>query len=529
MTRTGISSFIFFSLAPLFPCLALTDTSSGVKTDIIYYDLQVAISPEQNSLSGVNYITGRAISKGNKIQMKLSQALSADSIFWGTSKTEFHHKGDILEITVKASLQVGDEFYLSVFYHGTPVKAANPPWDGGMVWEKDSLNRHWAGVTCEGEGAKIWWPCKDEWSDEPDSMSMSFTVPSELALISNGRLIRKQDLGDGRTMHRWSVSYPINLYNVTFYLGNYRHFSDTLIVNGLVLPLDFYVLDYNLQKAQAHFQQTKQILNTFQTLFGPYPFPQDGYALVEAPYWGMEHQSAVAYGNNYQNDVLGMDFIIIHETAHEWWGNNVSASDHGEMWIHEAFATYSEALLFEKIYGAEKATAYLLHQKEKIQNAVPMLVNEGFNDWPDADMYYKGSWMLHSLRNYLGNDSLWFSSFRKFQQEYKYSIVTTEGVVSFFSREADQDLKPFFKRYLRFATPPELLYYISKYKGRWILHYRWDCNVNDFRMPFEVTSGKESLTLEAGTEWQKIELGKKKPKPDFNSSRFYYTIREALY
>lgn len=500
-----------------------------LKTDILHYNLEVEIRPESKSLKGLNYISGKALSNGDKINLQLSSALSADSILFEGKPVPFNHNQDLVEIALSRALEKGENFNLAFYYHGKPVEAANPPWQGGFVWKKDSLNRLWAGVTCEGEGASIWWPCKDQWEDEPDSMKLAFIVPSDLDLITNGKKLATEVLSDNRTRHIWNVSYPINHYNATFYLGHYAHFSDTLNSEGDAIPLDYFVLDYNLNKAKTHFKQVNIILQVFNKLFTPYPFTKDGYALVEAPYWGMEHQSAIAYGNNYRNDVLGLDFIIIHETAHEWWGNNVSAADHGEMWIQEAFATYSEALLFEQIYGKSQAIEYLLYQQGKIKNEFPMLgpLQEDFNDWPDADMYFKGSWMLHSLRNYLNTDTLWLNSLKGIQEKFRYSTISTDDLVLYLSSVHNQNLKPFFDRFLKFASPPLLLWNITKKKGKCRFYFKWDSLVEDFKMPFELKSADKIYRAEATTDWNSIEINGKNPSIDFLMSDFYYSTKAA--
>lgn len=500
-----------------------------LQTDILHYHLEVEIRPESKSIKGINYISGKALSNGDKIHLQLSSALSADSILHHGLPVHFNHNNDLVEITLSKTLVKGEKFILAFYYHGKPVEAANPPWEGGFVWKKDSLNRVWAGVTCEGEGASIWWPCKDQWEDEPDSMKLAFIVPSHLDLITNGKKLATEVVSDNRTRHIWKVSYPINHYNVTFYLGHYSHFIDTLNSNGEATPLDYFVLDYNLNKAKTHFKQVNIILQVFNKLFTPYPFSKDGYALIEAPYWGMEHQSAIAYGNNYRNDVLGLDFIIIHETAHEWWGNNISAADHGEMWIHEAFATYSEALLFEEIYGKNKAIEYLLYQQGKIENEFPMLgpLKEDFNEWPDADIYFKGSWMLHSLRNCLNNDTLWFNSLKGIQEKFRYSTISTNDLVLYLSRVNNQNLQPFFDRFLKFARPPQLTWYVTKKKGKRRFYFKWDSLVEDFKMPFELKTPDKTYRPEGTTNWNSIEISGKNAKIDFLMSAFYYSTKET--
>ncbi|HXA01346.1 MAG TPA: M1 family aminopeptidase, partial [Cytophagaceae bacterium] len=309
----------------------------------------------------------------DKMQVDLFAGMYIHRVMHHGISISFKRDSNAVYIQFASTQQKGKEDSITIYYSGSPHIAANPPWDGGIVWSKDSLGRPWAAVACEAIGASVWWPCKDHLSDEPDSMSMSFIVPEGLSCISNGNLTGVFTI-PGKSIYSWMVHYPINNYNVTFYIGHYSHFNDSLKnKEGKTLGLDYYVLDYNLSKAKKHFDIVKPMLLCYENLFGPYPFYRDGYALVEAPYWGMEHQGAIAYGNHFKTDMPGLDYIIVHESAHEWWGNSLSVADHGEMWIHEAFATYSEALVIERLHNYNTSLQYLADQKLNIKNQEPIL------------------------------------------------------------------------------------------------------------------------------------------------------------
>ncbi|MBC7921857.1 MAG: M1 family metallopeptidase, partial [Ferruginibacter sp.] len=389
--------------------------------------------------------------------------------------------------------------------------AVNPPWDGGFSWKKDSTGKPWVAVSCEGVGASLWWPCKDHPSDEPDSVRIRCQVPSSLTCVANGNLRSKRAMPGGYAQYDWFVSYPINPYNVTLNIADYAHFTDAYAgADGAPLALDYYVLRANEKKARQHFQQVKPMLACYEKYFGPYPFPRDGYALVETPYWGMEHQSAVAYGNHYQNNAFGFDFIIVHESGHEWWGNSVSCRDHAELWIHESFGTYAEALYVEDTQGYDTMLRYLEEKKERIKNQHPILgpLSVNYHRWPDSDMYVKGTWMLHTLRNAIADDSLWFGLLRGLATDFRLQNITTEQVIAYVNRKTGKDYTYFFDQYLRHAQPPTLEYQLWA-KGRSVsLRYRWQADVKGFAMPIRVGFGKAypTTTLQPTTAWQTILL-----------------------
>jgi aminopeptidase N len=394
------------------------------------------------------------------------------------------------------------------------------------------------GVACEGFGASSWWPCKDHLSDEPDSMQMTFTAPTGLVCVSNGILRDTTHLGNGFTAWRWRVSYPINIYNVTLNLAHYSRFTDTYSTPGGNLLLDYYVLDYNVPQATLHFQQVKPMMACFEKYFGPYPFPHDSYKLVETPYWGMEHQSAIAYGNEYINNKEGFDFIIIHESAHEWWGNAVGASDFADLWIHESFANYAEALYLECMQSYPIAEKYLMDIRWQIRDAVPIVGPRKVNyQHADNDLYHKGAWILHTLRSVMNNDSVFFSVIKGLQSHFYLSEISTEELVNYVNETSGHNFSWFFTQYLYHPSPPVLEYKL-KQKGKDVhLSFRWVTDVKNFSMPVEVTSsyqytlGNETKTYQriiATNEWQSVTLqGFETRYFDVRQEKYYVKKREV--
>jgi aminopeptidase N len=454
--------------------------------DVSYYNLNLKINPADSSIGGYNEITFTAKSKSNIIQIDLFANWNIDRIVESNQTLAYTRDSNVVFITVAKPLSVGEHRSITIFYHGNPTIAKKAPWDGGFVWQKDSLNNYWTGVACEGIGASLWWPCKDHLSDEPDSMDMTFEVPSGYTAVGNGRLIAEEKLDNKFSRFRWHVSYPINTYNVTVNVAKYEHFAENhLQKNGTLLDLNYYVLSYNLEKAKKHFNQVHKMLDIYEQLFSAYPFPKDSYKMVETPYWGMEHQSAISYGNDYVNDVIDWDYIIIHESAHEWWGNNVSTVDHGELWIHESFATYTEALLIEASYNYETAIKYLYYQRPRIKNTEPIIgpLNVNYEGWEGSDMYYKGAWALHTLRNYINNDELWFAMFPAIQKKFALQTISSTDLITFINGYLGQDLNWFFNQYFYKAGIPELNTSIKFKKKKAIVQLQWKDTVKDFKLP----------------------------------------------
>ncbi|WP_164851158.1 M1 family metallopeptidase [Larkinella soli] len=473
--------------------------------DVTFYDLNVAVNPATRTIDGTNTIRYRVKQPFSRMQIDLFANLEIGAITQNGKPLEFQREGNAVFVTMGGPQPVGKVQEIRVVYRGKPVEAKSPPWDGGFSWSKDSTGRDWVGVSCEGLGASSWWPCKDHLSDEPDSMRMTFRVPNGLMCVSNGRLVGKREAGAGQTEFTWAVSYPINSYNVTFNLGDYVRIQDQYRSRDFkFLDLNYYVLRYNEAKAVSHFAQVKGMLDCYEWHFGHFPFWRDGYALVETPYWGMEHQSAIAYGNNYKNNPFGFDFIIIHESGHEYFGNSLSCADPAEMWIHEAFTTYMESLYVESTEGYEKAVKYLMTQKKLIKSQFPMVGPAGVNFEPkDNDIYYKGAWMLHTLRNVVDNDDVWFIALRKLALQKKHSIVSTAEIVDILSRETKMDLKPIFDQFLNYAKPPIIEYQLTEKGDDLEIRHRWIAEAPGFDMPlkFRFAFGPWH-TLRPTREWQ---------------------------
>lgn len=418
--------------------------------NVLHYTLDLRVLPDEKRLQGSNTIRFEMTQPSQEIQLDLFANMEIQSIAWKGKRLSFRREANAVFVSFPNLLKPKEIHELMVTYQGQPRAAVRPPWDGGFSWTKDRLGRPWITVSCEGLGASAWWPCKDHPSDEPEQgVDVWVEVPKGLSAVSNGQFLGSSTQGNWSKSH-WRVSYPINLYNVSLNIAHYQHWSEELWqYNGEKLALNYYVLDYNQEKARAHFQQSREMLLIFEKYFGPYPFPKDGYALVETDYWGMEHQSAVAYGNHYQNNAYGFDFIIIHESAHEWFGNSISCSDHADLWIHEALATYAEAIYLEEKRGKEVALQYLNGQKKQIRNQYPIVGPKGVNyQHPDSDMYFKGSWMFHTLRQSVQNDAKWFACLKKFCQTFYHKNTHTDEVLAFFKAELGPEVMPIFERFL---------------------------------------------------------------------------------
>jgi aminopeptidase N len=489
---------------------SLRGTLNPLRTayDVHFYNLHLRVDPEQQTIKGYNEVHYVAQNDFERIQLDLFANLTIDSVVFENQRLEFEREGNAFFITFPDTQPAGKLGKVTVFYGGKPIVAERPPWDGGFSWEKDKKGNHWIAVSCEGIGASLWWPNKDHPTEEPDSMAISFEVPDPLVAVANGNLQHTEKLEDGYTRYDWFVHYPINNYNVTLNAAVYEHFSDTYTSqDGEKLALDYYVLAYNLERAKKQFQQVPPMLECFEKLYGKYPFWEDGYALVETPYWGMEHQSAVAYGNNYQNNAYGFDFIIVHESGHEYWGNSITETDHAEMWIHESFTTYTDALFTECRYGYQTYLDYMADMKTKINNQHTILAPKGvnYNHWPDADMYYKGAWMLHSIRNTIDNEEKWFQLLKNTYQEFKRSHVSTEELTGFMDKQSDYNLKPIFDQYLKGLQPPQLEYEIKRRRNKTTIKYRWVTDyAKDFNMPVKLKFGEgEYQTIYPITDqWQ---------------------------
>jgi len=444
-------------------------------------------------------------------------------------KTELQYTRDsgALFVDFPKTLLAGHIYEIEVNYSGNPLETGR---FGGIAFKKDPYGRHWINTACEGEGASIWWPNKDQWRDEVESMKISVSIPNDLVDVSNGKFLGKTDLGDGYTRWDWLVQYPINNYNVSLNIGHYEHWSDRLGD----LPLDFYALPENLEKAKKQFAQAKGMIEAFQHYFGDYPFKKDGYKLIEAPYSGMEHQSAVTYGNRFANGYLErdwtgvgisprFDFIIIHESGHEWFGNSVSAADTSDMWIHEGWTTYLECLYVEYMFGKADGLKYTNGYKSKVRNRAPIIPPRGINAEPPQDMYFKGALFLNTLRSVVDDDKRWFSLIHEFYQHFKYQNIMTEDVSAFFSRRTGKNLTPVFDQYLRHTALPVLE---LKFADGGVT-YRWKVDEKGFVMPVRVGTKGQWQIIQPTTEWQTMPTAIKKDEFEVATDLYFVEVSKS--
>lgn len=478
------------------------------KYDVHYYDLHLTILPEQRYIEGYNAIHLQALKDIDTLQIDLFDNFIIDSLTFNDNPIRYRTDSNTIYVIFdEYHLYKSEKGILKVYYKGFPHTAKKAPWDGGMVWSKDDKNRSWSGVACEGIGASLWWPCKDYLGDEPDSVDLHFTVPDPYTCVANGRYVGKETHQELNTYH-WKVSYPINTYNITFYIGLYELIEDEYISGQDTLQLSYYVLKDHVQKAKEHFEQVKPMLKTFEKTFGPYPFWRDGYKVIESPYIGMEHQEAIAYGDDFQNTRFGFDFILVHESGHEYWGNSISCEDIGELWIHEAFTTYMESILVEDWYGKDSMITYLNHQKDIIENIEPMMgpLEVNYHHYQSNDIYYKGALMLHTLRNAINDDIKWNKLLYDLYQEHQYSTVNSQQIISTIQSHTNFDVVPFFQHYLYQLKYPLLDINITQLKKKqWKVTASWQHVEQGFSLPVWIylDGVPHSINLKT-SEFQKI-------------------------
>ncbi len=480
--------------------------------DLLFYHLKLRVDPETKTIAGTNLVRFRMLQDGQKIQLELTPELTLDSITYEGKPLTYTRQERSLFIAFPAVLPKGKVAEMTVAYHGHPVTQGR---FGCFSFDKDKEGKPWITTACEGEGPSVWWPNKDQWRDEPqDGMAIDVAVPDGLMDVSNGRSEGSTSLGDGYTEWHWRVHYPINNYDVALNIGEYQHF-DGLHVNketGAKTTLDYYALPEDLDKAKTQFAQVPEMLDAFEHYFGEYPFDEDGYKLIEVPYAGMEHQTAVAYGNHFENGYYGrdwtgvgispkFDFIIIHESGHEWFGNAVTAKDPSDMWIHEGWTTYMETLYVEYRWGKADAIRYVNGLKPKVGNERPIITPRFTNAEPSQDQYFKGALMLNTLRSVIGDDAKWFADIRDFYQQFKYQTIMTEDVVAWWNARTGMNLTPFFDQYLRHKDLPTLQ---LKF-GNGSVQYRWKADEQGFAMPVEVGDPQHwTKVTPMTTEWKSL-------------------------
>lgn len=530
-TRTSLFFTIFFSglilsaQNPYSHADSLRGGNGSARSwwDVTFYQLHVRFSEPDSSIKGSNVIHYKVLRSDSVLQLDLQMPLLLDSVVQGGKKCRWRRDGNTFFVVLPGAQEPGQQKELHVWYQGRPHVAKLPPWDGGVVWSHDKKNNTWISVACQGRGASVWYPLKDLQGDEPDSARITITAPEGLSAVSNGRLRSVTRNSDRSSDYTWAVSNPINNYNIIPYIGRYVNFKDTLAgINGQ-LDLDFWALEENLARARQQFAQVKPMLHCFESWFGPYPFYQDAYKLVEAPYLGMEHQSAVAYGNGYQNGYKGRDlsltgwgmkwdFIIVHESGHEWFANSITASDVADNWIHESFTSYSENLYTEYLFGKTAGAEYVTGTRTAVLNDQPIIGSYGVNAEGSGDMYYKGANMLHTIRQIVNNDSLWRAFLLNMNKTFYHRIVTTREVEDFMTTTLKTDLQKVFDQYLRSTKIPVLEYSIKGKK----LGFRWTNCVPGFNMPLKIYNGKKELMLQPKEEWTSISYRGKALTADTN-------------
>ena len=502
--------------------------------DVTFYDLHVRVSPSDSAISGWNGITYRVLEPGKELQIDLQPPLEVDSMVMQGKKLTYARDGNAFFVTLPSLQRAGETHTVTVYYAGKPVVAERPPWDGGFIWETDGRGNPWVATANQGLGASVWWPNKDHGSEEPDSQRIAITVPTPMVDVSNGRLRSTTVNADGTTTFEWFVASPINNYGIAVNAGSYAHWQEVHEGEEGPLTLDFWSLAEHETEARRQWAQARSMMSCFEHWFGPYPFYADGFKLVEAPHLGMEHQSAVAYGNGFRNGYRGTDlsgtghgrewdFIIIHESAHEWFANNVTAAESGDMWIHESFANYSENLYTECLTGSKEAGAeYVIGTRSRITNERPIIGPYGVNDQGPGDKYYKGGNVLHTLRQLVDDDERWRQALRGLNAEFRHRAVTTAQVEAFLSRATRIPLDEFFQQYLRTTRVPVL----EMRRERDALSYRWADVVPGFDMPVRVAVGEGPwIWIQPNAAWQRMDA------PRSASVRvdedFYVELREV--
>lgn len=478
------------------------------------YDIEVTPDFATKTIKGTTLISFVASFSKSEMQIDLQEPLLIESIVWNDKiSLKFVREGNVYHVKFPREVKTALSQQIKIKYYGKPREAIRPPWDGGWIFQKDRNGNPWMSVACQGLGASVWYPCKDHQSDEPNlGASLTITVPDTLVAVANGRLVKTKSNQKGTQSFTWEVKSPINNYNIIPYIGKYVHWSE--IYNGEKgkLDCDYWVLDYELEKAKKQFKQVPPMLKSFEFWFGPYPFYEDGYKLVQSPHLGMEHQSAVAYGNGFQNGYLGRDlsasgwgnkwdFIIIHESGHEWFANNISSNDIADMWIHESFTNYSETLFTTSEYGIEAGNDYVIGTRKLIRNDKPIIGIYGVNQQGSGDMYYKGGNLLHTIRYCIGDDEKFRKILRGLNEKFYHSVVDSRQVENYISEQAGIDFSSVFDQYLRSTKIPVFEFYIKNK----LLHYRFVNCRREFSMPLIINIGKK-IKLSVSTNWQELEL-----------------------
>ena len=477
--------------------------------DLIYYHLDIKVKPDKKYIEGHNTVKFQVLSPNQVLQIDLQEPLKITQIIENGEKLKFKREGNAYFIYLNKKQLKGDVNEIKITYKGYPKVAVRAPWDGGFSWDRDENGNHFIATSCQGLGASVWWPNKDHMYDEVDSMLISVNVPNNLVNVSNGRLKEITKPDNKTSTYHWFVSNPINNYGVNVNIGDYIKFSEIYDGENGNLDIDYYVLRYNQEKAKVHFKDVPKMFDAFEYWFGPYPFYEDSYKLVEVPYLGMEHQSSITYGNKYLKGYLGrdpsdsgwglkFDFIIIHESGHEWFANNITYIDIADMWVHEGFTAYSENLFLDYHYGKQAGADYTIGTRKGIQNDKPIIGPYGVNKNGSKDMYSKGANLLHTIRQITNNDEVWRKTLRGLNEKFYHKTVSSKQVESFISESIGFDLRYVFNQYLRDVKIPKFEYKIDE-NG---LNYRWSNTIDDFDMPIDIKINGENTRLFPINDWK---------------------------
>jgi len=480
--------------------------------DLLHNDLKVEVDISERSINGSNTITYRVLESQDLLQIDLQPPMKIDKVTQEGLDLQVVREGNAHFVKLMKEQTKGKENTLTIYFSGKPRTAVRAPWDGGFSWSEDENGAPFVATSNQGLGASVWWPCKDHPYDEPDNgQILSITVPKDLVAVGNGRLVKTKKTKDKKTFV-WEVVNPINNYGVNVNIGKYTKIPSTY--DGLKgeLDVDFWVLEQNEKRAREHFKDAYRTLEALEHWFGPYPFYEDSYKLVEVPYLGMEHQSSVTYGNKFTKGYLGTDlsdtgwglkwdFIIIHESGHEWFANNITYRDAADMWIHEGFTSYSESLFTEYFYGKEAGAAYSRGLRKRIQNQAQVIGDYDVNKEGSGDMYYKGHNMLHTIRQIIGDDEIWRTILVGLNRDFYHQTVSTTQVENYISRASNIDFTKVFDQYLRDIRIPVLEYFIKNQR----IHYRWTGVVDGFDMPIDVLLQDTKVRLYPETAWKQID------------------------
>jgi aminopeptidase N len=473
--------------------------------DLTFYHLDIIVNPADSTINGTNTVTYRVLNSSGLMQIDLQEPLRLTKAEQNSKSLIYRREGNVYWIKLSEKQEPGKIYSIVLSYGGKPKISTRPPWAGGITWKKDENGLPFIASACQGDGASLWWPCKDHMYDEPDSMLISVNVPENLMDVSNGRLRSVITKNNKTRTFNWFVANPINNYGVNINIGDYVHFSEIFNGEKGALDCDYYVLKENLEKAKIQFKQVPMMLAAFEHWFGPFPFYKDGYKLVEAPYLGMEHQSSITYGNGFSNGYRGtdlsstgwglkFDFIIIHESAHEWFANSITYEDVADMWVHESFANYSENLYVEYYYGKKAGSEYVIGTRGRVKNDRPITGIYNVNYEGSGDMYYKGGNMLHTLRQVISDDEKWRGILRGLNKDFYHLVVKGSQIENYISKKAGINLDAFFDQYLRDIRIPVFEYFV---KGR-DLTFRWNNCVRGFDIPLRIyVSGKETIIFPA--------------------------------